>query len=113
MGSQPRGLQHNHEGKSCEICYMNEVDVPHHVLFRCTNRSLSRIRLIFWKNLIDMMPEAMKSNVLPMSDFRRCTFILSGLGGNFVPEWMHLYSQIALLVSKMYIERAKIYIDPG
>ena len=59
-------------------------------------------RTIEWNKLTDMMPPPMVQDIITMTDEQKIVYLLSGLGGQYVTEWHHIYVQLALLIAKIY-----------
>ena len=112
MGTQPRGLQHNHEGLTCPFCNTGERELPHHVLFRCKAAKYNDIRALHWNRILSKMPMAMKESVRLMNEVDKTKYVLSCLGGSFVSEWTPLFGEVAIFVSRMYIARDSMYREP-
>ena len=111
MGSQPKGMQHNFEMSSCHLCDLHENDTPTHVLFKCKAHMIQQARDNQWSNILSVMPPAMATQVITLNDDDKTRFILTGLSGGYVAEWLPVYSSISMYVYKLYSLRDKLYRD--
>ena len=109
MGNQPKGLQCNFHSKLCYLCDQRQPDSPKHVLFECDSFSLFRLSKL--KQIIECMPEGMKTSFINISIDERVTLLLSGLQCEvFIEEWSALMVEICDYVYEIYRQR-KIKYD--
>ena len=108
MGCQPKGMQHNFDKKPCYLCELHEYDGPAHVLFKCRNYHLGLKRNLHWPEVLSYMPQAMARCLNDSNDMNKTRFILTGLNGSYVAEWIPLYSKIMIFVTQLYSERDKL-----
>ena len=111
MGCQPKGMQHNFEMLPCPLCELNENDSPTHVLFKCKSCRLQQTRENQWPSLLSVMPPVMAMQVNNFSDHKKTTYLLTGLSGGYVAEWLPVYSSISVYITQMYSLRNELYRD--
>lgn len=111
MGVQPRALQCNLQSANvmCNLCNQNVVENASHVLFKCT--SLIACRTSEWFRVVNSMPGAMALWIRQNEDRTDdvICMLLSGLGGNYIPEWNHIYRSILNFIWTMYKNRQCMY----
>ena len=112
MGSQPKGMQHNFTMLPCQLCELHEIESPSHVLLRCGANQFHQIRENYWRSIKSEMPHIMREHVNNLNDEDKTRFILTGLGGGYVSEWLSIYSCIAIYVTTMYKLRDALYKEP-
>ena len=110
QGGQPRGMQRNFDKNRCLLCDTRENDTPQHILFECVD--LSEVRQSMWPKVINCMPSGMASDVSAMRTGEITTFIISGLRGKFIIEWVDVYENMARFIYTMYKERSNKYEAP-
>ena len=90
----------------CDFCDNRLVENAPHILFQCCENYNMRRGL--WESIKCVCPETLLKEITCMSIDKRTSFILSGLGVNFVREWIPLYKAILYYVYTLYRSRISV-----
>ena len=90
----------------CEQCSLGTAENIQHILFECTRNDVQRKKL--WFSVLNACPKALANDIERMDVKQKTAFLLTGLGNNFVKEWMYIYDQILDFVYSLYIDRIKL-----
>ena len=99
-----RNANRGHVVPQSRLCTLCDLDVPEtveHFLFGCSR--LNMLREILLMNL-EMLPN-MYIHMSSLNVTEKTVFLLSGMGGKFIVEWLDTYTSIANFVFQMYIHR--------
>ena len=106
MGTQPSGLQRNHGSSCCGLCGTeNENSI--HILFECDK--LNTFRTPMWNQVIESMPDGLKTEMNTRDNNEKAIVLLSGFGRSFIREWTQLYMASANFVHTVYYNRSQLY----
>ena len=107
LGVQPKFMQRNLENieYQCGLCHCRCKENAMHVILQCSE--LEDIRSHAWDRLLSSMPPGMRQDI--RNDEKTLELLLSGLGGNYIPEWDQTYANIAQFVYSMYEHRKHMY----
>ena len=90
----------NKTGFICNLCNSGQAEDLAHLLFRCDH--FKDLRQSLWCNVQSKAPLAMLNDMNTMSQSQRTHFLMSGLGGDFIPEWDDLYEAILEFIVSLY-----------
>lgn len=109
MGAQPVKMGANWANIKymCGLCRVCVRENAVHVLFECNE--LEPLRNHCWQQLMQAMPVAMAGDLSQRSNQGKLQILLSGLGGDYVPEWDNIYTEIVKFVQSMYMHRKQMY----
>ena len=95
------------QGKQCVLCDGHYTETVEHFLFLCSCEAMHQPRVALWTELEDVMPPAMRADVMKMTLRARAAFLLSGCH-SWVPEWVNLYAKILKYVHRLYQLRTEL-----
>ena len=81
---------------SCRVDQIKSID---HILFECG--TLNECRDQLWKRVVEVAPRRFISDINETNIKNKTVLILSGLGGNYLPEFEVLYTEILLFTVKL------------
>ena len=87
-------------GVICRLCSSGQPEDLAHLLFDC--ELFQELRNTLWTNVQSEAPFAMLTDTGLMSPWQRTVFLMSGLGGVFIPEWANLYDVVLEFIYRMY-----------
>ncbi len=85
--------------RRCQLCDGDDESVCH-FLFEC--QRLTDRRKELWSDVELSMPRPMVEEIGMMNNQAKVTFILSGFGCKYVPEWNSIYVALVRFVSNLY-----------
>lgn len=93
-------------GVICKLCGSGQPEDLAHLLFVCDY--FQDWRSTLWNNVVSETPFAMSVDIALMNPWQRTHFLMSGLGGVYVPEWDTLYDAVIEFIFCMYRYRLKV-----
>ena len=79
----------------CNLCGEVEFTLDH-LLFSCINSNDTRDRL--WKEVCNVSPQGLVSDINKMSDIDKCKLILNGFNSLYNTEWYEIYASVIKFV---------------
>lgn len=95
----------------CTLCDIGVPETVEHFLFCCCRHDTLRTELLRKLNLL-LLPN-MYRHMESLNTKGKTVFLLSGMGENFIWEWMDIYQSIAMFVFNMYIVRQNLLAGQG
>ena len=106
-GGQPVKMQCNFESRMCKLCDMRARDDAEHNIMICPR--FAPKRKLIMDVISTSMPPAMQDAFAQYNNATKLTFLLSGLGVDFTPEWHDTYKGVLMLVFELYKQRKELY----
>ena len=86
--------------KMCDKCTSFKLETLAHILFECELEE--SVRILEWEKTKAVTPPVLTEEIERMDINKRTVFILSGLGGQYTPEWGKTYSSLANFITKVF-----------
>ena len=108
-GTQPNGYGANFGSRvRCQICSTFAVETFEHVVFEC--EGITEARNVLLTDLLDAMPQAMRTSFTELNNEAKLVFILSGLGcDSYIKGWQDTYLKASRLIHCLFRERYNRY----
>lgn len=94
--------------RACPLCDTDTPETVEHFLMACTR--LNDTRQVMLDNLV-LLPNT-QMRFFSLNPYEKTVFLLSGMGGDFIWEWLDSYESIVTFVARMYTERHKLMSQP-
>ena len=88
----------------CTLCDAEVSETVDHFMFNCSR--LETLRESLMRDM-QLLPN-MRMHMLTLNSKEQTVFLLSGMGGQFILEWMDIYESIVRLVYGLYARRHDI-----
>jgi hypothetical protein len=88
----------------CTLCDAEVSETVDHFLINCARLKMPREPLIMLMRDLALLPN-MRVYMLALNSKEQTVFLLSGMGGQFILEWMDIYESIVRLVYGLYARR--------
>ena len=94
------GYPYKSDNSLCKHCSVYEQEGVSHILFSCEHFEETRIKN--WNHILQIVPHAMKNDLLNMNRINKTHFILSAMFSVYVKEWNDIYIALCQFVNNMY-----------